>query len=92
MPLDSVRKHSHDPYRQHAAFQRIDVLALRFEFGFSLMMTIRVLQRLRHGMIGLRRALQQELNGYGQHGAKRITPRETVGPGDRKAQHADRKY
>lgn len=51
------------------ALQRIDFHILHREFGLSLA-TIRALEQLRYGKIGLRQAVQREVNFYGQHGVK----------------------
>lgn len=51
------------------ALQRIDFLQLHHEFGLSLQ-TIRALQTLRYGKIGLRQQVQREVNFYGQSDVK----------------------
>lgn len=51
-----------------AALQRVDFHALHRELGLSLA-SIRVLDQLRHGKIGLRQAVQSEVNFYGQENA-----------------------
>ena len=48
------------------ALRRINFHVLHREFGLSLS-TIRALEQLRYGKIGLRQAVQREVNFYGQH-------------------------
>jgi hypothetical protein len=55
------------------ALQRIDFHYLRNEFGLSLA-TLRVLEQLQYGKFDLRRAVQREVNFYGQSGIKPNKP------------------
>jgi flagellar biosynthesis regulator FlbT len=52
-------------WQVEAALQRVDFHAIHHEFGLSLT-SIRVLDQLRYGKIDLRRAVQSEVNFYGQ--------------------------
>lgn len=56
-------------WKVESALQHIDFYALRRELGLSLL-TINVLGELRYGKINLRRAVQAEVNPYGQDGIK----------------------
>jgi hypothetical protein len=55
-------------WKVEKALQRIDFYALQRELGLSLS-AIRVLEQLRYGKINLRRAVQSEVNPYGQYGS-----------------------
>jgi hypothetical protein len=54
-------------WKVEEALQRIDFHALQRELGLSLS-AMRVLEQLRYGKINLRRAVQAEVNPYGQDG------------------------
>ncbi len=55
-------------WKVEAALQRVDFRAIHHELGLSLA-SIRVLDQLRYGKIDLRRAVQSEVNFYGQETA-----------------------